>query len=127
VIYNGYGTVDAAVDRGALDARNVTRCLDGTFVVTRPKATLEGAQLDPERSHVMNRDRGLLDRIGGVFVDNPTSERALERAAIAKMDQAAEKTDLIARAERNTETMIERLASAAGVTDVEVQFRSLPA
>jgi hypothetical protein len=127
VIYSGYGTVDAAVDLGALDAENVTRNADGTLVVTLPRATLEGAQLDPARSHVMNRDRGLLDRIGGVFVDNPTSERALEQAAITKMNDAAKKTDLLQRAERNTEAMIERLAAAAGVTDVDVQFRSLPA
>jgi hypothetical protein len=127
VIYSGYGTVDAAVDLGALDADNVTRTSDGALVVTLPRATLERAALDPGRSHVMNRDRGLLDRIGGVFVDNPTSERALEQAAITKMNDAAKKTDLLQRAERNTETMIERLAAAAGVTDVDVRFRSLPA
>jgi hypothetical protein len=127
VIYSGYGTVDAAVDLGALDAKHVTKRPDGTLVVTLPHATLERATLDPERSHVMNRDRGLLDRIGGAFVDNPTSERALEQAAIAKMNRAATKTDLVRRAERNTEAMIERLAAAAGVTQIDVRFQSLPA
>lgn len=127
MIYSGYGTVDAAVDLGALDRRHVVRNPDGTLVVTLPHATLERATLDPERSHVMNRDRGLLDRIGGAFVDNPTSERALERAAVVKMNRAAKKTDLVTRAERNTETMIKRLAAAAGVTRIDVRFGSLPA
>ncbi len=89
VVYSGYGTVGASVDLGALDAQHVTQRADGTIVVTLPHATLQRAVLDPERSHVMNRDRGLLDRLGGVFVDNPTSERALERVAMTKMDRAA--------------------------------------
>jgi hypothetical protein len=127
VIYSGYGTVDASVDLGALSATNMVRRPDGTLVVTLPHAKLGRAVLDPERSHVMNRDRGLLDRIGGVFVDNPTSERALERAAMTKMSRAAEKTDLIGRAERNTETMIQRLGAAAGVQQVDVRFTNSPA
>ncbi len=127
VIYSGYGTVDAAVDLGALDARHVVRNPDGTILVTLPHATLQGATLDPERSHVMNRDRGLADRIGGIFVDNPTSERALEQATVVKINRAAKQTDLVARAERNTEAMIRRLATATGVSRIDVRFGSLPA
>ena len=46
----------------------------------------------------MNRDRGLLNRIGGVFSDNPTSEHDLELAAGAKIAAAADATDLRERA-----------------------------
>jgi hypothetical protein len=127
VIYSGYGTVDAAVDLGAIDPQHVTRSPDGTLVVTLPHATLEGAVLDPKHSHVMNRDRGLFDRIGGIFVDNPTSERALENAAVVKINRAAKKTNLVARAERNTEAMVTRLGAAAGVDQVDVRFTDLPA
>jgi hypothetical protein len=122
VIYSGYGTVDASVDLAELDADAVTDT-GGAIVIRVPHARLGGAHLDPTRSHVMNRDRGLLDRLGGIFVDNPTSERALERAAVRKIDEAAAKTKLVERAERNTEALIQRVAKAAGVTDrIEVRF-----
>jgi hypothetical protein len=126
VIYDGRGSVDASVDLGALDAQHVTRAADGTLVVTLPHAILEPATLSP-RSHVMNRDRGLINRLSGVFSDNPTSERALQKAAVVKMNRAARETNLVRRAERNTETMIERLAAAAGVDQVDVRFTNLPA
>ena len=126
VIYSGYGTVGASVDLGSLDSAHVTRNGDGTLLVTLPHAKLTGAQLDPKLSHVMNRDRGLLDRIGGMFTDNPTSERALQNAAVKKIDKAAKKTNLVIRAEKNTETMVKRLAAAAGVTEVQVRFSDAP-
>jgi hypothetical protein len=122
VIYSGYGTVDASVDLGTLDGRNVARRPDGTVLVTLPHAEVQQAVLDPERSHVMNRDRGLLDRVGGMFVDNPTSERSLARAAVVKMDRAASKTDLARRAERNTEAMVKQLGAAVGVDQIQVRF-----
>ncbi len=122
VIYSGYGTVDAAVNLGALDAAHVAHRPDGTLVVTLPHARLQGAQLDARHSHVMNRDRGLLDRLGGIFVDNPTSDHALEQAAVTKMNAAARKTNLVARAEHNTTTMIQRLGAAAGVDHIDVRF-----
>jgi hypothetical protein len=122
VQYSGFGTVDAGVDLGALDAAAVVERPDGTVVITLPHARLGRAVLDPAHSHVMNRDRGLLDRLGGVFVDSPTSERALERAAITKMTRAARQSNLVARAERNTAAMVERVATAAGVERVRVRF-----
>jgi thiamine pyrophosphate-dependent acetolactate synthase large subunit-like protein len=126
VIYSGYGTVGASVDLGALDAAHVTRRADGSLLVTLPQARLTAAKLDPKLSHVMNRDRGLLDRIGGMFVDNPTSEHDLQNAAVVKITRAAKKTNLVGRAERNTETMVKRLAAAAGVSQVDVRFADEP-
>lgn len=123
VQYSGFGTVAAGVDLGRIDARDVVERPDGTLVISLPHATLDGAVLDPTNSHVMNRDRGLFDRLGGVFVDSPTSERALERAAVTKMNRAAEQSNLVARAERNTAAMVERIATAAGAERVEVRFR----
>jgi hypothetical protein len=123
VQYSGFGTVDASVDLGALDASKVVERPDGTLLITLPHARLGRAVLDPAHSHVMNRDRGLLDRLGGVFVDSPTSERALERAAVTKMTRAAQKSNLVERAERNTTAMVERVATAAGAERVQVRFR----
>jgi hypothetical protein len=122
VIYTGYGSVGASVNLAALDAAHVTHRPDGSLLVTLPHARIAHAQLDLKHSHVMNRDRGLWDRLVGVFEDNPTSEHALEQAAMTKMDAAAKKTNLVARAERNTTVMIQRLGAAAGVQHIDVRF-----
>jgi len=122
VIYSGDGTVDATVGMGALDAKHVTRIPDGTLVVTLPHARLGHAVLDLEHSHVMNRDRGLLDRIGGVFLDSPTSEQTVQNAAIQKMDRAARRSNLAAKAEKNTAAMVQHLAATVGAEKVKVRF-----
>jgi hypothetical protein len=70
----------------------------------------------------MNRDRGLFDRIGSAFVDSPTSEAPLQRAAISKIEAAARGSNLLAKAERNTARMVERIAKVAGAQDVQVRF-----
>ena len=68
------------------------------------------------------RDRGLADRLGGIFVDEPTSERQVEKVAIDRIERAAAKSDLAAKAERNTARMVTGLASALGVERVQVRF-----
>ena len=122
VLYSGYGNVDATVGMGALDAKHMTRAADGTLVVTLPHARLGHAVLDPAHSHVMNRDRGLLDRLGGVFLDSPTSEQTVQRAAVAKMDRAAHRSNLVAKAEKNTAAMVHHFAATVGVDKVKVRF-----
>ena len=77
-VYNGVGTVDAAVDLGAL-TKQVQRDAQGTLVIRLPHATFGDVHLDAGRSHVMSRDRGLVDRLEGVFVDSPTSEREVQQ------------------------------------------------
>ena len=70
----------------------------------------------------MNRDRGLLNRIGGVFSDNPTSEAPLYDAASAKMAAAAIETDLMQRAENNTKSMLYALLRGLGFQRVDIRF-----
>ena len=78
--------------------------------------------IDFDQGGVMNRDRGVLNRLGGVFVDNPTSEEALIAEAEDKMVAAAASSDLLERAEENTTTMLTDLATALGVEEVRVVF-----
>jgi hypothetical protein len=97
---------------------------DGTsVVVTLPPAYLTDPTFDRELSHVMNRDRGLLDRIGSMFSDNPTSEEGLYDAADQKITAAAAATDLQARAEANTTVMLETMLRSMGFEQVEVRFQ----
>jgi len=120
-IYSGIGSADATVDLGALP-RTPVHAADGALVIRLPHARVGTVHLDLGKSHVMSRDRGLVDRVESVFVDSPTSEREVQRKAVTRIEQAAVKSNLRTRAERNTERMIQDLARALGVGPVRVTF-----
>jgi hypothetical protein len=121
------GSVDAEVDFSNLKGEAIKVSGDGTRVdVTLPHARLTQARVDPEQSQVFSRERGLLDRLGSVLSDNPTSERELYRLAAAKMQAAAAKSDLVAVAERNTRAMLEGMLHSLGYREVNVSFRDPP-
>ena len=117
------GSVDAIVDFTGLSSSAVTVDEQARSVVfSLPAARLDDADVDLENSRVLARDRGVLDRVGGVFSDNPTSEREVSALAEDKLDAAAADSDLRERAEDNTRAMLTSLARSLGYTDVEVRF-----
>lgn len=123
VQFVGVGTVDAIVDFSTLATDAITVSADGTSVeVVVPHPVLADPVLDHDQSHVMNRDRGLFNRIGGLFSDNPTSEDGLYEAADAKMSAAALESDLLQRAEDNTRLMLYTLLRNLGFQHVNVEF-----
>jgi hypothetical protein len=125
VQYVAIGTVDAVVDLGNINNHAIDfDRLANSVVITLPTPTLADPQIDHERSHVMNRDRGLFNRVGGVFSDNPTSESDLLRAAEAKMADAAAQSELVARAEDNTRAMLTSMLLSMGIEDVEIVFEA---
>ena len=118
------GSVDAEVDFSTLDEGAIKVSGDGKRAdITLPRARLTQARVDPEQSRVFSRERGLLDRLGSVLSDNPTSERELYRLARDKMQAAAAESDLRARAEQNTRAMLESMLRSLGYTQVTVTFR----
>jgi len=121
-IFNAIGNVDANVDFSRLGNDAVVLGNDGAITVTLPSPTYAKPVVDPVRSHVAARDRGLVDRIAGVFSDDPTSERDLYVLAGHKLGAAARESRLLSRAEANTTTMLEGLLGKAGFTDVRVVF-----
>lgn len=125
VQFVGVGSVDAVVDFTLLPAGAVVVSEDGTsVVVTLPEPVLAEPVLDHDQSHVMNRDRGLFNRVGGVFSDNPTSEAGLYDAAIDKMAAAADATDLAQRAQNNTTKMMITLFQSVGYDLVDVRYEA---
>ena len=116
------GSVDAVVDLGGLDAESVIVAEDGSVTVLLPSATLADPAVDHEASTVLDRDRGVLDRVAGAFSDSPTSERGLYLEAESRLAEAAADSDLLAKAEENTATMLEDLLTSAGFEDVRVVF-----
>jgi uncharacterized protein DUF4230 len=121
------GTVDAAVDfsglskqSGALKVSKDRKAVS----ITLPAATLTEARLDPKRSRVYDRDRGLFNRVEDVFSDNPGDEQPLYELATRKLADAAKADpELRRRAQENTQRMLEGMMRGLGFERVTVTFK----
>ncbi|MEY9996619.1 hypothetical protein ABIE67_008651 [Streptomyces sp. V4I8] len=122
-LYVGAGTVDAYVDLGKVGENDVTVNDDRTSATLRlPHAALGKPALDPDRSYAVSKERGLLDRLGDLFSDNPNSEQAVQQLAVQHIGDAAEESRLTARAETNTTDMLEGLLHSLGFKEVKVTY-----
>ncbi|WP_418962878.1 DUF4230 domain-containing protein [Streptomyces lavendofoliae] len=122
-LYVAAGTVGAYVDLGRAGPQSVVVDEDRTSATLRlPHARLGPSALDPERSYAVSKQRGLLDRLGDLFSDNPADERAVHRLAAQRIKEAAGASGLIARAEKNTTTMLEGLLRSLGFRTVRVVY-----
>src|SRR5918999_3770274 len=104
------GTVDAAVDFSTLsrdpDAVKVSDDREAV-TLTLPSPRLTEPRLDPDRTRVYDRDRGVLDRVEDAFSDRPGDEQPLYQLAGDKLaEAAAADPQLIPTAERNTRAML---------------------
>ncbi|MFJ7040284.1 DUF4230 domain-containing protein [Streptomyces rochei] len=122
-LYVGAGTVDAYVDLGKVDEGDVTVDDDRTSATLRlPHAALGEPALDPERSYAVSKQRGLLDRLGDLFSDNPNGEQAVQKLAARHIGEAAKDSELKARAESNTTAMLKGLLHSLGFEEVRVTY-----
>jgi hypothetical protein len=124
VLFVAVGEVDAGVDFGNLDEDAVEVSDDRLSArLTLPAATFFDVRVDPTRSYVYDRDRGLIDRVASLFQDNPTSERELYLLSEQKLRAAAQNdSGLLARAEQNTRRMLTSLLRALGFERVSITF-----
>ncbi|MFR9676014.1 DUF4230 domain-containing protein [Streptomyces sp. TR06-5] len=124
VLFVGDGSVGAYVDLGDLK-RKAVKVDDARTeaTLTLPHAHLEKPALNVNRSHVVSRERGLLDRYGDWFSDNPGDERQVRRAAVRHIAEAAEESGLRSRAEENTTRMLEQLLRSLGFERITVRYR----
>jgi hypothetical protein len=119
----GIGSVDATVDFTNVGADRVTVSPDRRSVtIALPALQLAPAVVDPAASRVVGRERGLVNRIAGVFQDSPTGEQELYRLAQARLNNAAKASGLARRGEDNTRQMLTTLAGSLGFTNVTVTF-----
>jgi hypothetical protein len=117
------GHVDAMVDLSGLGPERVDVSADrsaASFVL--PHARLDPATLDPAASRVVGRERGIVERLAGVLQNNPVRDEELYRLATQKLDDTAQQSDLLARAETNTRDMLTSLARSLGYEQVTVTF-----
>ena len=122
-LYVGAGTVDAYVDLGKVGDNDVTVNGDRTSATLRlPHAALGKPALDADRSYAVSKQRGLLDRLGDLFSDNPGGEQAVQKLAVRHIGEAAKESELTERAETNTTRMLEGLLRSLGFKEVEVSY-----
>ena len=95
---------------------------DGSVTVLLPPARLADPVVDHEASGVLDRDRGVLDRVGGVFSDAPTSDKDLYLEAERRLAAAAADSDLLETGQSNAAATVEQLLRDAGVERVRVIF-----
>jgi hypothetical protein len=120
------GTVDATVDFSKLSKTAVQPNDDGSVTITLPEPTLDRATIDPKTSRVVGRERGVLDRVTGIFNDTPTGEQRFYVMAQDKIGTAAEHSNLVVRAERNTTAMLQGFLGKLGYTTVNVVYQAPP-
>jgi hypothetical protein len=117
------GTADAYVDFAALDDSGVALSADGTTAtIELPAPQLDEVRMDPAESRVLDRYRGLVERVGGALGDDPVDDSALYALAEDRLTAAAAASDLRERARSNTEAMLTGLARSLGVEEVDVRF-----
>ena len=117
------GTADAYVDFAELDAGGVTLSDDGTSAtIVLPAPRLDEVRIDPEESRILDRDRGLVERLGDAVGDGPDDDSAVYALAEDRLTAAAAESDLRERAATNTRAMLTGLAGSLGVDEVEVRF-----
>ena len=119
------GSVDAVVDLSGLDEDQVRISRDRravTFSVPAPR--LGAVSVDPGESRVLDRDRGAVERVSGMFQENPSRDGELYAIAERELAAAASESDLLQRAEVNTRDMLTTLARSLGFEQVTVTFEA---
>jgi Protein of unknown function (DUF4230) len=122
-LFVGVGTVDSVVDFGKLGKDAVTVSEDRRSATVRlPAPTLSEPVIDPKRSYVVARQRGVLNRLGGVF-GGQGDDRQLYQTATTKMREAAQSDgQVLALARQNTTAMLKGFLGALGFTNVTVTY-----
>jgi hypothetical protein len=122
-LFVGSGTVEAYVDFGSLadDAITVDN-EDKSVQIKLPAPQLGQAALDMERSYVVAEERGLLNRIGDAFRNDPNQQQRVYQSAQQRITEAARSSGLDQRARENTQRMLESLFTRLGYTSVTITY-----
>ena len=127
-IFLAIGSVDSYIDFRTLGPKAVQVSSDRRSVILQlPHAQLSRPTVDPRQSRVLDRNLGLVDRLGGIFSSNPNpQDQRMWILAEEKLSDAAKQVKLTDRAESNTRTTLTRLLQALGFTSVTITFTTSP-
>jgi hypothetical protein len=124
VLFIGAGTVDAYVDFSKLATDALTVSQDqSTVTVKLPAPQLAKPNINHDRSYVFAEQRGIINRISDFFSSNPNEQRDLYLLAEKKIADAAGKTELIGRAQDNTEKMLKGMLTTLGFTEITINWQ----
>jgi hypothetical protein len=122
-LFVGSGTVEEYVEFGGLGDNALKVDNDKkTVQLTLPAPQQSTAALDMQKSYVVAEERGLLNRIGDAFRDDPNKQQKVYQLAQTRITEAARGSGLDDRAKANTEKMLESLFTRLGYTSVTVTF-----
>ncbi len=120
------GTVDAGVDMRAMKPNAVT--VDQAtkkVTIVLPAAKLFKPTVDLQRSYVVDRKRGAIDRIK-TLITNDSDELEVFQVAGAKLQAGAEADPkLLETARTNTTSMLKALVGSLGYRDVSVTYETV--
>jgi hypothetical protein len=126
-IFLATGSVDGFVDFATVTPdRIVVDQANRSATITLPSPQLDAPTVDHEASRVLSRDRGLIERAGSVFAENPGSEGQFFQLAEQRLTEAAAQSDVRKRAEENTRAMLTSLTTSLGFDTVTVTFDPPP-
>ncbi len=127
-LFIGAGTDIAYIDFSQLKSQAIKTSANRTTVsVALPKAQLEPAVLNVSQSYVYAEQQGLFNRIGDFFSGNPNSQQQVYELAQQKIQTAAQQSQLLTEAQKNTEAMLDGMLTSLGFQHVTVTFGSAPA
>jgi Protein of unknown function (DUF4230) len=122
-LYIAYGSVQAYVDFSAIGDSSIKQTPDGKTVnITLPAPQLGEARLDLSRSYMFAEERGIFDKIGDAFNNDPNRVQEVQRRAEEVLTQAATQSQLLQTAETNTRNMLTSMLKSLGFTTVTVDF-----
>lgn len=123
-IFLAIGSVDAYVDFSKLGDDAVSISPDRkTVSLTLPRAQLSTPNVDPNQSRVLNQDLGVIDRLGGLFSDEPNPQnQQMYVLAQQRLASAATDVGLQKKAEDNTKATLDKLMRSLGFTTVNIKF-----
>ena len=122
-LFVGSGTVEEYVEFGSLNGNALKVDNEKKSIqITLPQPQQSTAALDMNKSYVVAEQRGLLNRIGDAFRDDPNKQQRVYQTAQQRITDAAKSSGLDQRAEANTQKMLESLFTRLGYTSVSVTF-----
>jgi Protein of unknown function (DUF4230) len=122
-LFIGQGTDIAFVDFSQLKGHAIRVSPDRSAVtVTLPPPRLESAVLNVRQSYVFAQQQGLLDRIGNFFAGNPNSQQQVYILAQQRIGTAAQHSQLLAEAQKNTRSMLDGMLRSLGFQQITVTF-----
>lgn len=122
-LYIAYGSVQAYVDFSTIGTGAIKETEEGKTVnITLPSPQLGEASLDLSKSYMFAEERGIFNKIGDAFNNDPNRVQEVQQRAEDVLSDAAKQSQLLKTAETNTRNMLTSMLKSLGYTNITVDF-----